>query len=136
MRWLKKLFGREDAYAPRIPKPYKDYREGEGIYVGDEAKEMLKWKQADIHNERGIKHFENDNFDKAIEEYRKAVNIWPNELHYLNLGNALVSKGAANLDMGIIREGKKALEEALRIKPGYERAERNLEGAKQLLSER
>ncbi|MBI4601951.1 MAG: HEAT repeat domain-containing protein, partial [Planctomycetes bacterium] len=45
---------------------------GEGIYKGDEAKRWLQAKQADVHNERGIKHFEAGEHDKAIEEYRKA----------------------------------------------------------------
>ncbi|MBI4603741.1 MAG: hypothetical protein HY721_17440, partial [Planctomycetes bacterium] len=66
--------------------------------------------------------------------YRKAVAISPEAVHYMNLGNALVSKGASEGDNEVIRKGIEALENALRIDPNFERAKKNLARARQLLS--
>jgi hypothetical protein len=52
----------------------------------------------------------------------------------MNLGNVLVSKGAATGQRALVSEGISYLEEALRIKPDFERARNNLDRAKEFLS--
>lgn len=134
MKWLRRLLGKTHPGAPREAVP--DYSDDVGaIYSGDDARRIAKHKQADIYNERGMAAFERDDFDTAISEFGKAVETWPSALHHLNLGNALVSKGARG-NQKLIEEGKQHLEEALRLQPGFERATRNLEVAKQLLGGR
>ena len=136
MSWLKKLLRKEGDHRRRKPKAlWKDIAD-RSIYLGNEAKtkEILRNTEADIHNERGFEYHQKREFDKAIKEFKKALEIQPHESHYMNLGNALVSKGTSERDRSSIKEGIKALEQALRMNPGFQRAEKNLAVAKQVLS--
>jgi len=118
---------------PAQPSPAYSDDSGTTVFVGDDAQTILKQKLADLHNERGVNHFEKDQFDEAIAESRQAVEIWPNELYWMNLGNSLVTKGARERNRHCILEGIEALQQSLRIKPDFERAQKNLLLAKQML---
>ncbi len=127
MNWLRKLFGGGDVSGTTSG----DGAFGGEIYVGDDVTNLLK---ADMHNNRGADAFESDDFDKAIKEYRKAVELFPKDLYYMNLGNALVSKGAAQQNASLVREGISALESSLQLNPGLTRAQDNLSLGRELLT--
>jgi tetratricopeptide (TPR) repeat protein len=78
---------------------------------------------ADAHNGMGVIHAAQGRFDDAIAEFRAAIALAPLAAHLRNnLGYALLLKSDA--------AAVAALEEALRLDPGNERAQHNLRLAK------
>jgi tetratricopeptide (TPR) repeat protein len=77
-------------------------------------------REAGVHNDLGGIFYENGNFDRAIEEAKKAIALLPHEARsYCNLGSALAAKG--NLE-GAELSFKKALD----VEPAYPEAEEGL----------
>ena len=112
MKWLNRMFRKKNALDERIIIQDKESGKESVIHISTDVESWTRQEQAHIHNEKGVDYFENREFDKAIVEYQKAIDIWPNELHYMNLGNALISKGAAEHDRnkshhGSNRQGRK-----------------------------
>lgn len=71
----------------------------------------------------GDAHYARNEYLQAIEAYKKALEIYPDEVLYMNIGNAYCS-------MGEFETGIPYLEKSLEINPHYERAKKNLETAK------
>lgn len=71
---------------------------------------------------------QSDLFEKAVEHYRKAIEINPNSfIPYIGLGEAYAARGQN-------RYAERAFETALRLKPGYERAETGLAAVRQVIA--
>jgi len=56
---------------------------------------LSSWgRESEVHNDLGGIFYENGNFDRAIEEARKAIDLLPHDTRsYYNLGSALAAKG-------------------------------------------
>lgn len=67
----------------------------------------------------GDAHYARDDYPKALEAYKKALDIYPDEVLYMNIGNAYCA-------MGQFEVGIPYLENSLEINPDYERAKKNL----------
>lgn len=82
---------------------------------------MIELKACAAGNQ-GDEFFEKGDFSRAVECYRKAIELYPGyAVFYNNLGNALVGLGEA-----FRQEAIENVRSALRIDPGYEEAHRNL----------
>jgi len=82
---------------------------------------------ASQHNDRGVSCYERSDYDGAIAEYRRALRIKPDyAMAHQNLANALGMKGRDLSSPDLLEKGIHHMKEALRICPGFERAERNL----------
>ncbi len=77
------------------------------------AKENNVFKQSEHFNELGIAHFKAGNFEDAIIEYNKAININPGEAVYYN--NRGAAKNGKRDFYGAISDFNKAVE----LNPGY-----------------
>jgi len=77
-------------------------------------------REAEVHNDLGGIFYENGNFDRAIEEARKAIALLPHEARsYCNLGSALAAKGN-------LKGSELSFKKALEIEPSYLQAEEGL----------
>ena len=77
-------------------------------------------REAEVHNDLGGIFYENGNFDRAIEEARKAIALLPHEARsYCNLGSALAAKGN-------LKGSELSFKKALEIEPSYSEAEEGL----------
>jgi tetratricopeptide (TPR) repeat protein len=91
------------------------------------AADIERQQRAREFEKVGDAHFELGQYPQAIEAYKEALEIYPDEVLYMNIGNAYCSM--AQYDVGI-----PYLEKALEINPNYERARRNLQAVKDYLA--
>ncbi len=94
-----------------------------GVLKELSAADIERQQRAREFEKIGDAHFTRDEFPEAITAYKKALDIFPDEVLYMNIGNAYVSMG--DFDTGI-----PYLEKSLEVDPNYERARKNLESAK------
>ena len=77
-------------------------------------------KTADDHYRAGYRFFDEGDYDKAIEEYNKAIKIDPNHINsHLNLGEAYYQKG-------MYEQAKKEYEYVLKLNNMHMKAHFNL----------
>ena len=95
------------------------YENQETLWTDTLAKNPNCWVG---HNNLGLVFFHKGQVDKAIEQYQKALQIYPNyDLAHNNFGAALFHKGEVD---GAIEQYQKALE----LNPNYVAARANLAG--------
>ncbi len=85
----------------------------------ERQQQARKWEKI------GDASFHKGDLPHALEAYQKALEIYPDEVLYMNLGSVYGSMG--DLDHAI-----EYLERSLAINPGYERARANLEEVRRL----
>ena len=85
------------------------YEDGEREYLRAIA---LEPKRADFHNGLAILYTDKGDLEKAIESYRKAIELKPNHVYYLSLAEAYEKRGK-------FEEATKAYEESIKIKPTF-----------------
>jgi glycosyltransferase involved in cell wall biosynthesis len=83
---------------------------------------LTSWgKEAEVHNDLGGIFYEHGNWERAIEEAQKVIDLVPHDARgYYNLGSALAAKGE-------IKGAEEGFKKALEIKPTYREAEESLE---------
>jgi len=93
------------------------------------ADELSKIIEADGLVRKGVEYEKSGQWNKAIEQYKRAIELSSNDsrlsIIYTNLG-------VCYAQIGKINEAIKELETALKIDPSYERARENLHVVKQL----
>jgi len=97
----------------------------------EKATKILKEKPhlAEMHNNLGNTYRKKGLYNKALREYKKAININPRFAEaYNNLGVTLA-------DMGELRRAVRQFRKALRINPNYEQARLNLRKIKEILEQ-
>ncbi|MBF0441777.1 MAG: tetratricopeptide repeat protein, partial [Oligoflexales bacterium] len=82
------------------------------------------------YNNKGVLDSKNGNHDKAIKSYQEAVQFFPDheesyKIHW-NLAIALIN----NKSEGYLEKSASALEQALKLKPDFEKAKHLLEKVK------
>jgi tetratricopeptide (TPR) repeat protein len=83
-------------------------------------------KRAREFEKIGNDHYAQENYPQAIKAYQNALEIYPDEVLYMNIGNAYCS-------MGQVEVGVAYLEKSLELNPAYERTKKNLEAARAML---
>lgn len=88
--------------------------------------DVSKWNEARVYEKIGDAHYANDEYHEAINAYQKALDIYPDEILLMNIGNAYASMGRYDV-------ATQYLEKSLKFNPDYERARKNLETVQGLL---
>lgn len=70
----------------------------------------LKGEKASAHNNLGLSFFEKEDFDEALAEFTKAINIEPHSFHYNN-------RGLANYHIGKLEDAKADYDKAISLNP-------------------
>lgn len=85
---------------------------------------------AEMHNNLGNTYRKKGLYDKALREYKKAININP------RFAEAYNNLGVTFADMGELRRAVRQFRKALQINPNYEQARSNLKKARKILKQK
>ena len=70
----------------------------------------LKGEKASAHNNLGLSYFEREDFEEALTEFTKAINLEPHSFHYNN-------RGLAHYHIGKLEEAKSDYDKAISLNP-------------------